>query len=33
MLKKVEVKVSGDSTYLPGEMIDRIKFDILMKNL
>jgi DNA-directed RNA polymerase subunit beta' len=28
MLKKVEVKVSGDSTYLPGEMIDRIKFDI-----
>ena len=28
MLKKVEVKVSGDSAYLPGEMIDRIKFDI-----
>jgi DNA-directed RNA polymerase subunit beta' len=27
MLKKVEVKVSGDSTYLPGELIDRIKFD------
>ena len=27
MLKKVEVKESGDSTYLPGEMIDRIKFD------
>ena len=27
MLKKVEVKVSGDSTYLPGEIIDRIKFD------
>ena len=27
MLKKVEVKVSGDSSYLPGEMIDRIKFD------
>jgi DNA-directed RNA polymerase subunit beta' len=27
MLKKVEIKESGDSTYLPGEMIDRIKFD------
>jgi len=27
MLKKVEVKVSGDSTYLPGEIVDRIKFD------
>jgi DNA-directed RNA polymerase subunit beta' len=27
MLKKVEVKVSGDSSYLPGEVIDRIKFD------
>ena len=27
MLKKVEVKISGDSNYLPGEMIDRIKFD------
>jgi DNA-directed RNA polymerase subunit beta' len=27
MLKKVEVKVSGDSTYLPGEIIDRIRFD------
>jgi len=27
MLKKVEVKVSGDSNYLPGEVIDRIKFD------
>ena len=27
MLKKVEVKESGDSSYLPGEMIDRIKFD------
>ena len=27
MLKKVEVKVSGDSSYLPGEIIDRIKFD------
>ena len=27
MLKKVEVKVSGDTSYLPGEIIDRIKFD------
>ena len=27
MLKKIEVKVSGDSNYLPGEVIDRIKFD------
>ncbi|MBD1135267.1 DNA-directed RNA polymerase subunit beta' [Pelagibacterales bacterium SAG-MED47] len=28
MLKKVEVKSSGDSSYLPGEIIDRIKFDL-----
>ena len=27
MLKKVEVKLSGDSSYLPGEIVDRIKFD------
>ena len=27
MLKKVEIKVSGDSSYLPGEVVDRIKFD------
>ena len=27
MLKKIEVKDSGDSTYLPGEIIDKIKFD------
>ena len=26
MLKKIEVKVSGDSNLLPGEIIDRIKF-------
>ena len=26
MLKKIEVKVSGDSSLLPGEIIDRIKF-------
>ncbi len=28
MLKKVEVKTTGDSSYLPGEIVDRIKFDI-----
>jgi DNA-directed RNA polymerase subunit beta' len=33
MLKKVEVKVSGDSSYLPGEMIDRIKFDTTNEKL
>ncbi|WP_415323976.1 DNA-directed RNA polymerase subunit beta' [Candidatus Pelagibacter sp. Uisw_127] len=33
MLKKVEIKVSGDSSYLPGEMIDRIKFDIANEKL
>ena len=27
MLKKVEIKSSGDSDYLPGEVIDRIRFD------
>ncbi len=27
MLKKIEVKVQGDSSYLPGEIIDRIKFE------
>ena len=27
MLKKVEVKSSGDSSYLPGEIVDRIKFE------
>ena len=27
MLKKVEVKITGDSSYLPGEIVDRIKFD------
>ena len=26
MLKKVEIKNSGESNYLPGEIIDRIKF-------
>jgi DNA-directed RNA polymerase subunit beta' len=33
MLKKIEVKVSGDSSYLPGEMIDRIKFDTTNEEL
>ena len=27
-MKKIEIKVSGDSNYLPGEIVDRIKFDI-----
>ncbi len=27
MLKKIEVKNSGDSTYLPGEIVDKIKFE------
>ena len=33
MLKKIEVKQSGDSNLLPGEIIDRIKFDILNEEL
>ena len=33
MLKKVEVKLSGDSSYLPGEIVDRIKFDNLNEKL
>ena len=33
MLKKVEVKVSGDSSYLPGEIVDRIKFDNVNEKL
>ena len=33
MLKKVEVKDSGDSKLLPGEIIDRIKFDNMNENL
>jgi len=27
MLKKIEVKETGDSNYLPGEIIDKIKFE------
>jgi DNA-directed RNA polymerase subunit beta' len=33
MLKKIEVKVTGDSTYLPGEIIDKIKFDDVNEKL
>ncbi|MDC1155777.1 DNA-directed RNA polymerase subunit beta' [Candidatus Pelagibacter sp.] len=33
MLKKVEVKTSGDSSYLPGEIVDRIKFDLVNEKL
>ena len=29
----MKLKLSGDSTYLPGEMIDRIKFDISNEKL
>ena len=33
MLKKVEIKNSGDSSLLPGEIIDRIKFEDLNNKL
>ena len=33
MLKKVEIKVSGDSSLLPGEIIDRIRFSDLNEKL
>ncbi len=33
MLKKVEVKTSGDSSCLPGEIIDRIKFENMNEKL
>ena len=33
MLKKIEVKESGDSNLLPGEIIDRIKFNTLNDKL
>ncbi len=33
MLKKIEVKNSGDSSLLPGEIIDRIKFDNMNEKL
>jgi DNA-directed RNA polymerase subunit beta' len=33
MLKKVEIKEQGDSNLLPGEVIDRIKFEEMNENL
>ena len=33
MLKKVEIKEQGDSNLLPGEIIDRIKFEGLNEKL
>ncbi len=33
MLKKIEVKESGDSSILPGEIIDRIKFEDMNEKL
>ena len=33
MLKKVEVKNPGDSDLLPGEIIDRIKFENMNEKL
>ena len=33
MLKKIEVKVPGDSNLLPGEIIDRIKFEDMNNDL
>ena len=33
MLKKIEVKQSGDSSLLPGEIIDRLKFEEINEKL
>jgi len=33
MLKKIEVKESGDSSLLPGEVVDRIKFEEINEKL
>ena len=33
MLKKIEVKVPGDSKYLPGEIVERIKFENVNEKL
>ena len=33
MLKKIEVKTSGDSNLLPGEIIDRLKFEEINEKL
>ena len=33
MLKKIEVKTQGDSSLLPGEIIDRIRFENMNEQL
>ena len=33
MLKKVEIKNSGDSDYLPGEIIDRFRLENINEEL
>ncbi len=33
MLKKIEVKDTGDSKFLPGEIVDRIKFETMNQEL
>tara|TARA_Y100001949_G_scaffold64332_1_gene54437 strand:- start:84 stop:494 length:411 start_codon:yes stop_codon:yes gene_type:complete len=33
MLKKVEIKVQGDSNFLIGELVDKIDLDIINENL
>ena len=33
MLKKIEIKVSGDSDLLPGEVIDRFKLEAINEEL
>ena len=33
MLKKIEIKASGDSHYLDGEIIDKITFEEINENL
>ena len=33
MLKKVEIKISGDSEYLLGELVDKIDFETTNENL
>ena len=33
MLKKIEVKETGDSKLLPGEIVDRIKFESMNEEL
>ena len=32
-MKKVEIKNSGDTSYLPGEIVDRIKFDTVNEKI